>query len=196
MTDFFGTSRSPATVESLEPYGLPDDYVGYDIITKTNIGDARVDGLEVNYSQSLGFISQAIQGIEVFGNCTSLRLLGPREADFSTFVRRIYNWGVSYARPAYSIRLNWSKRGRQRGPAITGTNIPDNNYQWTAPFTYLDINGDYRITKRLKVYGVIRNATSSIKPLDRYNPATPEYAKRYYYGTNPVEFSVGVKGEF
>jgi len=196
MTDFFGTSRIPATVEALEPYGLPDDYVGYEIITRTNVGDARVDGLEVNYSQSLGFLSKAIQGVEVFANGTSLRLLGPQEADFSTFVRRIYNWGVSYSKPAYSIRFNWSKRGRQRGVAITGTNIPADNYQWTAPFTYLDINGDYRISKRLKVYAVVRNVNSSIKPLERYNPATPEYAKRYNYGTNPMEFSFGVKGEF
>ncbi len=196
MTDFFGTLRIPATIEALEPYGLPDDYVGYDIITRTNIGDARVDGLELNYSQSLGILAKFMQSVEVFANGTSLRLLGPREADFSSFVRRTYNWGVSYSKPAYSIRFNWSKRGRQRGVAITGTNIPADNYQWTVPFTYLDINGDCRITKSLKVYAVVRNVNSAIKPLERYNPATPDYAKRYNYGTNPMEFSIGVKGEF
>jgi len=36
ITNFFGTVRSPATPELLAEFGLTEDYLAYDVLTKRN----------------------------------------------------------------------------------------------------------------------------------------------------------------
>ena len=196
LKDFFGTVREPATLEQLAAFGLGDEFLDYEIIRKTNAGDARVDGVELNYRQELTFLPRWARGVQVFGNLTSLQLSGSSTVDFNSFVRRSYSWGLSLSRPKYSVRLNWHARARQQKNLIVGALIPVDTYTWTAAFTTLDLNCEYRIRKQLAIYAVVRNLTEALRPDEYTNAATPGYAKQRGVNDSPIRFTLGAKGEF
>lgn len=65
----------PTTAEFLAfSYGLSDDYLSYDMITKNNVGDARVTGVEVEVHQPLTFLPAWARGVIVFANGTKSHL--------------------------------------------------------------------------------------------------------------------------
>jgi TonB-dependent receptor len=196
LTNFFGSVRAPATLEQLEAFGLGDEFLDYEVIRQTNVGDARIDGVEFNFRQELTFLPHWARGVQVFGNLTNLQPSGSNTADFDSFVRRSYSWGVTLSRPKYSVRLNWHARERQQKNLIEGALIPANTYSWTASFVSLDLNCEYRIRKQLAVYAVVRNLTEAIRPDEYSNAATPDYAKQRGVNDSPIRFTLGVKGEF
>mgnify|MGYP006172246295 CR=1 FL=1 len=63
-------------------------------------------GYEFNYRQGLTFLPHWARGVDVFYNMTSQRLDGSSVADFSNFVRRNDNYGVTLSRPKFTVRLD------------------------------------------------------------------------------------------
>lgn len=196
ISDFFGSLTTPATAGLLAQFGLPDDYVGYDFVTKLNVGSARVTGLEANFRQPLGALGRWAKGFQLFANATDLHLEGSTIADFSTFVRRNINYGLSYNSPRFSGNLNWNYRGRQRQGMVTGTNIPAGTYAYLAPRLVVDINLEYRLTKKFAVYFTGRNLDNISTDQERYATGSPYYARRFQTGEAGAFYSLGFKGEF
>ena len=196
IRDFFGTVRTPATPELLAQYELSDDYLDYEIITKNNVGDAAVSGIDFDYQQPLTFLPSWARGIMVFFNLTKTHLEGNSTANFSGFTRESTNWGVSLSRPRYNLKLTWNYRGRQRLGALTGAGVPADAYVYNPEYLTLNLNGEFRFSRRLTFYSVIRNIGN--KPLieERYGAITPTYARVSNYQNLGAQISLGLKGEF
>lgn len=196
IKDFFGAVRTPATVELLAEYGLGDDYLDYEIITKNNIGDARVTGVDFDYQQPLSFLPPWARGVMVFFNVTKTHLEGNSTANFSGFTRESTNWGISLSRPRYNLKLTWNYRGRQRLGALTGTGVPPGAYVYNPEYLTLNVNGEYRFTRRLALFTVIRNIANEPLIEERYGPVTPVYARVSNYQNLGSQISLGLKGEW
>lgn len=196
IKDFFGATRTPATPELLANFGLNDDYLDYDIITKENVGDARVSGIDFDYQQPLSFLPHWARGTMMFFNMTKTHLEGNSTANFSGFTRESINWGVSVSRPRYNVKLTWNMRGRQRQGQLTGTGVPPGTYVYLPDYLTLNVNAEYRFTRRLAAFTVIRNIAN--KPLieERYGSVTPNYARISNYQNLGSQISIGLKGEF
>lgn len=199
IRNFFGQTRVPATADRLADFGLTDEFLNYDIVADVNVGDARVDGVEIEYRQELTFLPQWARGLEIHANATRLELDGANTADFTSFVPRSYNWGVSLNRPRFNVTLNWHKRDRQQGGLFTGNNVAANTFQYTAPSQQLDLNLVWRVSKRISIYGVVRNVTGSDaiqRSGEIYSAETPEYARLRIRREQPTAVNFGLKGEF
>lgn len=197
FSDFFGAVTLPATTELLEQFGLdPEEFAGYTLKTSANVGDAKVTGVEFNYSQQLTFLPEWAKGVSVFANGTWLRLRGSNMADFNAFVPRNSNWGISLNRPRYSIMLKWIYRSDQRLALRTGTGLPAGDYQWLRGTLKLDVNAEYRLRKNLSVFANARNITNEPYVLEYHADTTPAYARRYNTQDFGVQYSIGVKGSF
>lgn len=196
IKDFFGSTRTNATLEDLEGFGLNDDYLDYDIITKENVGDAMVSGIDFDYQQPLSFLPNWARGTMVFFNMTKSHLEGNSTANFSGFTRETTNWGISLSRPRFNIKLTWNQRGRQRAGQLTGAGVPPGSYVYLPEYLTLNVNAEYRFTRRLAAFTVIRNIAN--KPLieERYGSVTPGYARVSNYQNLGSQISVGLKGEF
>ncbi len=196
LKDFFGATRTQATPEQLAEFGLNDDYLDYDIITKENIGDALVSGIDFDYQQPLSFLPNWARGTMVFFNLTKTHLEGSSTANFSGFTRESINWGISVSRPRFNLKLTWNQRGRQRLGEVTGTGVPPGTYAYLPDYLTLNVNGEYRFTRRLAAFTVIRNIAN--KPLieERYGSVTPQYARVSNYQNLGAQISVGLKGEW
>lgn len=197
IKDFFGSRTVDATAALTEQYGLDDMYAdsGYLISTQFNAGQARITGVEFNYRQPLKFLPHWARGVNVRYNITQLHLTGNTLSDFSAFIRRSQNWGISLDRPKYSIRLNWNSRGRQRQGSVGGAAEPG-TYSYAAPRLTMDIDGEYRVSKSLGFFLGARNITGEPFVLERYGANTPDYARRFQRDDYGIAISAGLKGSF
>lgn len=196
IKNFFGGVRTKATPELLAEYGFDDSFLSYDISTRENVGSAKVTGVEVDYRQTLTGLPTWARGLAVLANATALRVQGDARADFSGFIGRSANWGLSLSRPRFTAKLNWSYRGRQRQGAVTGANVPAGTYAFASPRLSTDVNFEFRLTKHATLFANVRNLTDIAWRSEVHSPTTPYYARI----TNASEFGpqaiLGIKGTF
>ncbi len=196
FANFWGTVTTSATPALLSQLGLSSDYLGYQVTTSMNSGTATVRGIDLNYRQSLYFLPGWANGFTVFANGTALHLSGATNADFTNFIARELNWGVTYAQPRFSIQLNWNFRGRERMGSLA-FDPSGAGYQYIEPRLQTDGEIGFNLTKNCTLYLSGRNITN--QPWDNqmnYSPNTPGYAKvlrREYFG---AIWQLGVKGKF
>ena len=98
IADFFGNDVRLATAEDVGEFGLDSRYIGWNVNTTFNSGDARVTGMEFNVRQSLTPIGTWGRFFSVFANATKLRLEGNQGAAFQSFIPKVMNWGVTFTK--------------------------------------------------------------------------------------------------
>jgi hypothetical protein len=62
--------------------------------------------------------------------------------------------------------------------------------------TYLDIDVNYRFSRRLIVFASAANVFNVPQNIYLYSPQTPDYARRKEYHNLGIQMIAGVKGEF
>jgi iron complex outermembrane receptor protein len=197
IRDFFGASRIPATVELLEEFGLSEDYLDYEVVTRQNFGEASITGLEVSWRQALYFLPDWARGFQVFVNATRLRRSGANAVDFSSFSPLNVNGGVSVLRKKLSLKLNVAYAGEIKGNRIApSAAVPADTFQNVAPKTTVDVYGEYRLFKRISLYASVSNLTGQPKRTYRYAPDTPDYAKPFRYQDYGTLVTFGAKLDF
>jgi TonB-dependent receptor len=200
IRNFFGSVRSPATPELLDLYGLPNDpaFLGYEIVTTTNSGDAKITGVEFNYRQSLTFLPSWARGLQIFINGTKMTLSGSTTADFTGFNPSAYAGGINFIRPRYFLKLTCTYQGEtQRGAVGASATIPAGTYNYQDARRRWGVSGQYSLTKRLAVFGAMTDLNGGFNPTTlRYAPNTPSYAKPQRYQELGATITLGVKGSF
>lgn len=202
ITDFFGSVRTQATAELLEEYGLPADpaYLAYEVATTTNVGDAKVTGVEFSYRQSLTFLPRWARGFQVFFNGTRMDLSGSTTADFTGFNPSSYAGGINFIRPRFFIKLTCTHQGETRRAPVAANvanGIPAGTFNYQDARTRWSISAQYSLSKRFALYGSMTDIDGGFNPATlRYGPGTPEYAKVQRYQELGSTIMLGIKGSF
>ncbi len=197
IKNFFVQTQSAATLPLLESFGLNDDYLGYTIITKTNGGDATVEGYEASWRQSLYFLPAWAKGFSMFGNATISKISGPNERDFTPFAHKNLNWGLSYVRKAFSFRWNVAYAYKVSGAAVAASaTVPAGTFSYVAPQITQDWSFDYRFAKRFTIYGGARNWNGANKRTERSGPGAPEWTRPQSYQNFGTLVTLGVRTQF
>ena len=194
ITDFFGSISKLVDQGDLAIYNLESDYLGYRLNTKLNAGDATIKGFEFNYSQQLSMLPGIWSNLSVFANATKLNLDGNKDADWRGFIEESANWGVSWSGQKFGAKVKWNYRGEQfRSPqSAYGTG----GAEYYGDRLYLDLNFDYKFSKRLTVFLNARNVTNEPQVIQRYGDDTPAYARDYQLEEFAVQYAIGIKGTF
>lgn len=194
VTDFFGAVAKFVDQADLVAYNLDPQYLGYNLSTTTNSGDAQISGVEFNYSQQLVMLPGFAKNLSVFANGTFLDLKGGVTADFSGFIEQTANWGVSYGGQKFNAKIKWNYRGEQfrsfqsaYGPG--GAEYYDDR-------VYLDLNFDYQFNSRLTAFINARNVLNVPQLLQRYGDNSPKHTYSYQEEEFGVQFALGIKGKF
>jgi hypothetical protein len=112
------------------------------------------------------------------------------------FFPRSGSWGVSLTRPQYSVRANWNYRGERRGALTSGASIGPDTYTWIPSRVTLDAQAEWVFSRRLAVFGSLRNLTNVTDDQLIYGPQTPgpaRFRNRIDYGSL---WTFGVRGTF
>ncbi|MBI4627005.1 MAG: TonB-dependent receptor [Verrucomicrobia bacterium] len=197
IRNFFTQMRIPATLPLLESFGLSDDYLDYEILTKTNGGNASAEGYEVSWRQSLSFLPPWAKGFSTYANATISHLSGPNASDFTPFAHKNINWGVSYIRRAFSFRFNVAFAYKVTGAAAAASaTVPAGTASYVAPQITHDWSFEYRFAKRFTAYGGARNFNGANKRTERVGPGTPAWTRPQVYQNFGTLVTVGVRSEF
>ena len=198
--NLFGSTVFQATPEFLALYDLdPDTYGPFYVATNFNVpGLVRMEGTEFDYKQALTFLPQWARGVQVFANMSAQRATGDSTASFSNYQPRTYNWGISLSRPKYTMRLNWNYRGRRRGSLIAASvrSIEPGTYNWQSKRLYIDLSGDYSLTKRIGLFASMRNLNDATEDTERRGPNTPAHAQLLSREDFGSLWTIGIKGTF
>ncbi|MDO8544789.1 MAG: carboxypeptidase regulatory-like domain-containing protein [Opitutaceae bacterium] len=198
IENFFGSTTFDATPAFLALYGL--DPVSYDpflVATQHNLDSTvRTQGIDVNYKQALTFLPRWARGVQVFANGSAQRVTGPASGNFAGYVPRSGSWGASLSREKYNLRLNWNYLGRQRRGLVTGRGIGPNTFIWGSKRSYIDLTGEYSISRNLALFANLRNINDPTDDQETAGPETPAHAQfrqRQDFGSL---WTVGLKGRF
>jgi TonB-dependent receptor len=199
IKDFFGAVRTRATPELLAEYGLESDpsLLSYEIATRTNAGDAKIDGLELSYRQSLTFLPKWAHGLQVFVNFTKLKLSGTNTADFSGYNPESFSGGINLVRARFSLKTTISYLGDTRTGAVAASaTVPVDTFNYQAKRTRIGVNAAYSLTRRYQLYASVVDWGGFVQDLQRYAPGTPDYAKPTRWQELGFYTNIGIRGTF
>ena len=196
--NFFGSTVFAATPEFLSLYSLDAaEYGRFDVATQYNLpGKVRMEGYDVNYKQALTFLPQWARGVQIFANGAVQRATGGAVDNFSGLIPKTAAWGISLNRPGYSLKVNWNYKSRHRRAPITGASIPPGTYVFGSKRLFVDIIGEYRLTKNFALFGNIRNLRDTPEDFGRDGPGIPDVAKFRQRDRYGALWIFGVKGTF
>ena len=199
VTNFFGAETRDATPDDLRAVGLDPGGLGWRVVTTSNVGDARIEGVELNMNQSLRPLDRWLGGwgsnFRVFANITKIKLTGDRTADFSGFVPTSANWGVQYTRKRFDGSLKWNYKSAWNVSALTG--LGANAFSYVPARTHLDVNLGYSLRPNLALFVQLRNVTRVFQEVLQRSDELPVYARETNFARwEGVSTNVGIKGSF
>lgn len=196
--DFAGNVVSPVTPEFLANYELdPAVYGLYDVVTQFNIpSTVRSSGFDVSYKQALTFLPRWARGVQVFANGAVQRFTGAEADSFANFIPKTASWGVSLNRERYSVKVNWNYKSKHRRAAVTGASIEPGTFAWGSKRLFVDVIADVKLTRRITLFGNVRNLRDTPEDFYREGPSTPEVAQFRQRDRYGALWILGVKGTF
>ena len=114
----------------------------------------------------------------------------------STFFPLTGSFGVSLSRPGYGLKANWNYRSRIRQAAVTGRGIEPGTFNYDGERLYLDLSGEYFLSRRIGFFAGFRNVTNVNDNAYVYGPNTPAYARFNQRNDYSAAWTFGVKGTF
>ncbi|MBI5766375.1 MAG: TonB-dependent receptor [Verrucomicrobia bacterium] len=188
----------PSSPGFLASYDVdPAVYGVYDVVTQVNIpSGVRSEGFDVSYKQALTFLPGWARGVQVFANGAVTRFTGEAADNFQAFIPKTASWGVSLNREKYTLKASWNYKSRHRRAAITGASIPPGTYVFGSKRLFIDLIGEYRLTRRLALFGNIRNLHDTPEDFSRDGPGIPDVAKFRQRDRYGALWMFGVKGTF
>lgn len=194
ISDFFGTAVQVATAATLQELGLDSRYVGWNLTSQFNSGDARIRGVEFNLRHSLRALGGWGRHFTVFANATRLDLRGDPHASFQNFIPKTANAGFSFKWRRLTIMPRLNYRGLNK--LIAQPAFGPDGFQYIKARRILDLSVSYQITPRLSVTGAINNILNDELTQMHYSSLTPAYARQSLNGEYGAAFSVGIRGSF
>lgn len=196
----FWTAKSGALDAALaSELDLDPAYIGWQVTTTVNGGDAEISGAEFSIVQPLkfDFLPEFAKSFQVRMNGTMLHLTGNNAPAFTGFISKSGNFSISYNKRPWVVNLNLNYRGRQRNAAQTGAQYGSNGfYEYYRSRYNIDLSAEYKISKRFAIFAAARNILNEPQILERYNMQSPGYARIYRHEEFGINFSAGLKGQF
>lgn len=168
-----------------------EEYAGFRKTTWVNMGNAKIEGYELEYNQRLSFLPKPFNGISFFANYTKIETEGVYNDDISelvNFVPRTYNIGLTWKWRGLEARVQYRY---QSGMLIqySSDDITLKNYQ-TSDDT-MDINVRYTIKPWLTFYADLQNVLNEAPFW--YNINRDRVIKSELTG---MQLTIGVSGRF
>lgn len=201
ITNFFVSRDEAITPEFREEYGLDEANYGNAIVRSTTNSavENRIFGLELAYSQDLGFLPRALGRWRIFANAT-LQRTTPEQNNFSSNLpKAIYNWGIRHQWRRLTYSFNWNYRGRLKQGMLTSTatnGIGPLSFNYEDPRLTLDGTIEYEISRRVGLFIGAKNIQDTRRIVARYGPETPDYARVYLAEAYGASYFFGIKGSF
>lgn len=167
-----------------------EEYAGFRKNTWVNVGKAKIDGYELEYSQRFSFLPKPFNGISMFVNYTHLKTAGEYNdglAELVNFVPKTYNAGLTWRWWKLEARAQYRY---QSGMMIQYSEDPTLKNRQTADDT-LDINLRFSMKPWMTFYVDLQNILNEAPFW--YNISRDRVIKSEATG---MQLTIGVSGRF
>ncbi|WP_414661627.1 TonB-dependent receptor [Horticoccus sp. 23ND18S-11] len=194
ISNFFADSVTLATAADVAALDLDPRYIGWNLATTINSGNARVSGFEFNVRHSLRPLGEWGRYFTVFANATKLKLEGSSTASFTSFVPETANAGLQFTwrRFTFAPRVNYRGLNKLTPQPAFGTD----GYLYIRKRLMVDVSLSYQLSSRFSLVGSIGNVFNDELTQLIYGSATPGYARRALNSEYGSAISIGLKGRF
>jgi hypothetical protein len=105
---------------------------------------------------------------------------------------------VSLTRPQFNVRMNWNYRGVRRGSLIAASarSIEPGTFNWISKRLYIDLNGEFKLSRHLWLFGSLRNLGDATEDTERRGPNTPPHAQFLSREDFGSLWTFGLRGTF
>jgi iron complex outermembrane receptor protein len=184
-------SRNSVDIGSGADNGFNGNYAGFILNTTTNLGAAKIEGVEVNYSQKLTMLPKPLNGLSLFANLTRLETSGTYAlgvTELVNFVPKNANAGVSFRWRKLELRAAYN----YSGTTLISYNASVNSQQRSRPLETVDLNFQYSFGARLNVFVDVINLHNKWPEI--YTALNPDRVTiSDSYGTR---MNIGISGRF
>ncbi|MDO8540973.1 MAG: TonB-dependent receptor [Opitutaceae bacterium] len=189
ITDFIASSIRE--IGSGPDNGFDGLYEGFDHVTTTNEGKAKIEGFELNFMQQLTMLPAPFNRLRVFANLTDLKTSGQYASgasELAKFVPRTTNAGLSYQWRAFGFRI----AQRYTSAYLDGYNATPHLRTRFRPDRKVDLSFTYQPRRQISFYVDVLNVFNEWA--DQYNGGDPSRVTfSNVYGT---KINFGVNGRF
>jgi hypothetical protein len=196
--NFFGSTVFPATPEFLSVHGLPAaEYGRFDVATQYNLpAIVHIEGLDFQYRQALTFLPAWARGVQVIASGASQRIAGVEADNFNGLIPRTASVGLVLTRPRFNVRANWTYQSERKLAQINGLSVGPGTFTYATPRRLVDVNAEFNLTRRLSVFGNIRNWGDEPEDFERRGPLTPDRARFRQSDRYGALWIFGLRGNF
>jgi TonB-dependent receptor len=205
ITNFFDAVNRTVDAALAEQLGIGPEFIGWGATTTVNgTGTAKITGYEASANRQLDFLPGYLKYLAINTNYTKLELSGASLSAFTLFIPETGNIALSWNKKPISAKINFNYRGREIGTsatsvsAQTGAQYGATNgfYEYYAARWNCDVNLEYTLSKRFKLFGNARNIFNAQQVIERYSDTSAAYAKSFRREEFGVQIAVGIKGTF
>ncbi|HEX7631185.1 MAG TPA: TonB-dependent receptor [Lacunisphaera sp.] len=206
ITNFFETRGGTVDQALADQLGIGSQYIGWGVNTTVNgTGVAKITGYEASVNRQLDFLPGYMRYLSVNANYTKLELSGVSQSAFTLFIPETGNIAISWNKRPISAKVNFNYRGREIGTSATSVALQtgaqygaatNGFYEYYRQRWNCDVNIEYTLTKRFKLFANARNIFNAQQIIDRYSDTSAAYAKAFRREEFGVQMAAGLKGTF
>ncbi len=206
ITGFFDSVNTTVDAALADQLGVGSEFIGWGATTTVNgAGTAKITGYEASVNRRLDFLPGYLKYLAVNANYTKLELSGASLNAFTLFIPETGNIALSWNKKPVSAKINFNYRGREIGTTATApagqTGVqygPAANgfYEYYRARWNCDVNMEYTLTKRFKLFANARNIFNAQQIIDRYSDASAAYARAFRREEFGIQITAGLKGTF
>jgi outer membrane receptor protein involved in Fe transport len=163
ITDYIGSQVRSGTLIGAGPNnGFDGLYEGYELIQATNIGSAKLKGMEFDIRQRLTFLPGVLKGLTARANYTYLQTSGRfagtvdlQNGQVAGFIPRSYNFGLMYNYGKFGASYDLNYTGKF--PVAYSLTSPGNGNVYRDGVTLQNVGVTYKVRSNLTVFVNLNN---------------------------------------
>ncbi|HEY8993316.1 MAG TPA: hypothetical protein VIM71_01415, partial [Lacunisphaera sp.] len=199
---------TPAKLAELD---LEPSFLNFQSATWVNMGDGEISGMEAEMRQPLDtWLPEFAKGLTLTASASASHLskfiyltksgFGNVGSDFQNFYEKQFKASVGYRRGKLGANVGWIYNGRvfrqREDIAASATNPAVVGFRYYPPYSTVDFNLEYAVTRWAKIFIAGRNVTNARKIRYRVVEGAPDWSNFQIANSLGASYTIGVTGTF
>jgi len=177
-------------------FGISPQYIGYNVSSMFNNGNARIDGAEFEMRQPLDrILPHWAKGVTASVTYSYTNLIGQAP---NSDLGSVYDYRgtvfLTYSHKKFKGSIGYLRNGPNSNGVNTAAGVT--SIQTQVPQDMFDFSAEYRFARYLQVFASGKNILGEWRLREVRYPGIPNYAALNSSTNLGITFTVGIKGEF
>jgi iron complex outermembrane receptor protein len=196
LEDYVAEGQEIGVVGGGTDNGFDGEYSGYTILSRANVGTAKVQGWEISYQQQFRFLPGLLRGLRVNANMTQLTSHGDyggttylKDKEINGFIPRTINASVSWDYLKFGVSVSYNYNSESIRGAYNVANPSRNRYMKHREIVNMNLR--YQLRRNLTATFGVANLFNEPQ---RYYRSIPDQMETFLIQGTTI--TAGIEGRF